>query len=92
MGEVLNQVWPKSIMDEQVNTQKEKNFRGSCKLPQTHKEVCDENEKQTRKKWHAHKNFIYVRKPFIMPIQKPVKTICTSFGGTIMDIMKVLFV
>ena len=35
------------LLDKQVNAQKEslKNtFRGSRKLPQAHKKVCDENE------------------------------------------------
>ena len=59
MGEVLTQVWLKSIMkcrnelfDKHVNAQKEKNFWGSRKLPQAHKKVCDENEtiKQRNKK------------------------------------------
>ena len=51
MGEVLNQVWLKSIkrmselLDKQVNALKEKIFRGSCKLPQAHEKVCDENER-----------------------------------------------
>ena len=52
MGEVLTQIWLRSIelFDKEVNAQKEslkKYFRGSRKLPQ----VCDENEtkKQTKK-------------------------------------------
>ena len=32
------------LFDKQVNAQKAKNFRGSHKLPQAHKKVCDENE------------------------------------------------
>ena len=32
------------LLDKQVNAQKKKNFRGSCKLPQAHEKVCDENE------------------------------------------------
>ena len=39
MEEVLNQVWLKSmndLLDEQVNAQEKKSFRGSCKLPQAH--------------------------------------------------------
>ena len=51
------------LLDKQVNAQKEKIFRGSRKLPQTHEKVCDENER--RKKRHAHKNYIHGRKPFI---------------------------
>ena len=41
MGEVLIQVWLKSIelLDKQVNAQKEKSFQGSGKLPQAH-EKC----------------------------------------------------
>ena len=41
------------LLDKQVHAQKEKNFRGSRKLPQAHEKVCDENE--TRKKRCAHK-------------------------------------
>ena len=40
------------LLDKQVNTLKEKIFRGSRKLPQAHEKVCDENEgskKETRK-------------------------------------------
>ena len=40
MGEVLNQ----------VNAQKEKNFRGSRKLLQAHEKVCNENESRIMKK------------------------------------------
>ena len=39
MGEVLNQVWLKSmseLLDKQVNALKEKIFQGSRKLPQAH--------------------------------------------------------
>ena len=35
------------LFDKEVNAQKEslkKNFRGSRKLPEAHKKVCDENE------------------------------------------------
>ena len=51
MGEVLNQVWLKSIKkwDKQVNAQKEKIFWGSRKLPQAHEKVCDENERRRKK-------------------------------------------
>ena len=52
------------LLDKQVNAQKEKIFRGSRKLPQAHKKVCNENERR-RKKRHAHKNYIHGRKPFI---------------------------
>ena len=53
------------LVDKQVNVQKEslKNFRGSrktsgvhTKLPQAHEKLCDENEKQ-RKKRQAPKYF-----------------------------------
>ena len=37
-------------MDKQVNAQKEKNFQGSCKLPQAHEKVCDENETKKQEK------------------------------------------
>ena len=36
------------LLDKQVNAQKEKIFRGSCKLPQAHEKVCDENEHPIR--------------------------------------------
>ena len=54
------------LLDKQVNAQKEKIFRGSRKLPQAHKKVCDENERRRRKKTtRARKNYIHGRKPFI---------------------------
>ena len=56
------------LLDKQVNAQKEKNFQGSLKLPQTHEKVCDEM-KQTKKKRCARKNVFEGRKPFITPIQ-----------------------
>ena len=37
------------LFEKQVNAQKEKNFKGSCKLPQPHEKVCDEM-KETKKK------------------------------------------
>ena len=52
MGEVLIQVWLKSI-NKQVNAQKEnlkKYFRGSRMLPQAHEKVCDENESRNKEK------------------------------------------
>ena len=60
------------LLDKQVNAQTEKSFRGSRKLLQAHKKVCNENEtkKQTRKKRRARKNLIHGRKLFIMPKQK----------------------
>ena len=44
------------LFDKQVNAKKEKNFRGSPKLPQAHKKVCNENEKkkECRRKNDAH--------------------------------------
>ena len=50
MGEVLTQVWLKSVRDECVLGEQsecikrefEKYFWGSCKLPQAHEKVCDE--------------------------------------------------
>ena len=66
-GEVLIQVWQKCVkkrmsyvFDKQVNGQKEKNFRGSCKLPQADEKVCNENA-TNKKKQHAHKNVIDLR-------------------------------
>ena len=60
------------LLYKQVNAQTEKSFRGSHKLPQAHKKVCDENKtkKETRKKQHVCKNVIHERKPFITPKQK----------------------
>ena len=59
------------LLDKRVNAQKEKNFRGSRKLPQAHKKVCEmkQTNKLTKKKRRTHKNFIEGRKPFITPIQ-----------------------
>ena len=59
------------LFDKEVNAQKEslkKYFRGSCKLPQAYKKVCDENE--TKKKRHARKNVIDGRKHFIGHLRK----------------------
>ena len=53
MGEVLTQVWLKSVkklselFDKQVNAQKEKNFQGSHKLLQAH-EKCVMKMKQEK--------------------------------------------
>ena len=38
------------LFEKQVNAQKEKNFRGSRKLPQAHKKVCNENERNKEEK------------------------------------------
>ena len=56
------------LLDKQVNVQKEKNFRGSCKLPQAHKKVCNENERNKEKKRRTRKNYIHGWKLFIMPM------------------------
>ena len=37
------------LLDKQVNAQKEKNLRGSRKLPQAHEKKCAMKMKQTRK-------------------------------------------
>ena len=43
------------LFDKQVHAQKEENFRGSHKLPQAHKKVCDENEtKKVEEKNDTH--------------------------------------
>ena len=43
------------LFDKQVNAQKEKNIRGSHKLPQAHEKVCDENDrKKERRKYDMH--------------------------------------
>ena len=57
------------LFDKQVSAQKEKNFRGSHKLLQTHEKVCDENETR-RKKRRMCKNVIDGRKPFIRCLWK----------------------
>ena len=52
IGEVLTQVWLKSVkemselFDKEVNAKKDKNFQGSRKLPQAHEKVYDENERK----------------------------------------------
>ena len=98
LGEVLNQVWliceihqgMSELLDKQVNAQKVKTSGVHASSRKPAKKVCDENE--TKKKRCTRKNLIHGRKPFIMPKQKPVETICTSLEETIMDTMKVLFV
>ena len=51
MREVLIQEMSE-LFDKEVNAQKEslKNFWGSCKLPQAHGKVCDENKRNKHKK------------------------------------------
>ena len=34
------------LFDKEVNAQKENSNKTSCKLPQAHKKVCDENERK----------------------------------------------
>ena len=46
------------LFDKQVNAQKEKNFRGSSKLPQAHEKVCDEMKESRRKKRRVPKIFL----------------------------------
>ena len=54
------------LFDKQVNAQEEKSFRGSRKLLQAHKKVCDENESRgIRKKRRARKNVVDGRGEFI---------------------------
>ena len=60
------------LFDKEVNAQKEslkKNFRGSRKLPQAHKKVCDENERNKqrnkKKKRRARINVFDGRRAFI---------------------------
>ena len=49
------------LLDKQVNAQKEKNFRGSRKLPQAHEKVCDENESRIiRKKNNTHVKVLFM--------------------------------
>ena len=59
MGEVLNQVWLKSITNKCTKTEY---LLGSCKLPQAHKKDCDENEgrkKTSKKMTHIWKEVVY---------------------------------
>ena len=66
------------LLSECIKREFEKYFQGSCKLPQAHKKVCNENEgrkKETRKKRCMHKNVFNERK-----------------WSIILDTMKVLFV
>ena len=62
------------LLDKQVNAQKEKNFRGSHKLPQAHEKVCDENESRKindRRLKYGRKEFIRcVRKTRVMDIKR----------------------
>ena len=75
MGEVLIKVCLRNKVIAQTNEctkrEFEKNFRGSHKLPQAHKKVCDENERKKQgKKRRAPKTFFDGRKEFIRPVQK----------------------
>ena len=56
------------LFDKQVNAQKEKNFRSSSKLPQTHKKVCDARNKQ--EKTACIKSVIDGRKHFIRHLRQ----------------------
>ena len=50
------------LFDKEVNAQKEslkKNFRGSRKLTQAHKKVCNENERN-KKKNDAHIKMLFM--------------------------------
>ena len=58
------------LLDKTSECTKEKNFRGSRKLPQAHEKVCDEMKQTNKKKRRACKNVVHGRKPFIMPKQK----------------------
>ena len=51
------------LFDKQVSAQKEKNFWGSCKLPQALEKVCDENER--KKKRRTLKMVLNGRRAFI---------------------------
>ena len=43
----IHQKISESVLDKEVNAQKEKIFRGSRKLSQAHEKVCDENESRS---------------------------------------------
>ena len=61
------------LLDKQVNVQKEslkKNFWGSCELPQAHKKVCDENERNKEEKTTAASKKFLWKEGFIRPYQK----------------------
>ena len=49
------------LLDKQVNAQTKKIFWGSCKLPQAHEKVCDENE--TKKQ--IEENDVHVKMLFM---------------------------
>ena len=48
------------LFDKEVNAQKEslkKYFRGSRKLPQAHEKMCDENERNKKRKNHRRQKY-----------------------------------
>ena len=61
------------LLDKQVNAQKDKFFRGSHKLLQAHKKVCDENEERKQEK-NACKNVFNGRKWFISRMRETGET------------------
>ena len=67
MGEVLKQLWLKSIevFDKQVNAQKEKNFWSSSKLLQAHKKCAMKMKQRNKQEKGTHKSVIDGRKHFI---------------------------
>ena len=56
------------LFDKQVNAQKEKNFRGSHKLPQAHKKCAMEIKQEKRRMPKI--NLMEGRKEFIRCVQK----------------------
>ena len=75
MGEVLIQIWLKSIselLDKQVNVQKESLKKTSVVHENSHKPTkkCAMKMKEERKKQLPRKNFCGERKDFIRPYQK----------------------
>ena len=47
------------LLDKQVHAQEEKNFWGSCKLPQAHEKVCNKNETKKQEKNDTHVKMLF---------------------------------
>ena len=48
------------LLDKQVHVQKDKNFRGSHKLPQAHEKVCDQNKTKKQEKNDARVKMLFM--------------------------------
>ena len=94
MGEVLTQVWLKSVKKwvsyltkTWMHKKSWKHFQGSRKLPQAHKKVCDEINKKNDMRV---KILLMEGSTLLGEYEKLVKTISTNFSSMILDIMKIL--